>query len=201
LIQDSLKTWGVPGVAVAIVHKDKVIYLQGHGFRELGKKDPVTADTLFPLASCTKAFTTAALAMLVDEGKMAWDDHVRKHLPYFKLKDPVANLGVSLRDLVSHRGGLASHDLLWYQAPWKVEEAVRRLAELAPAYPFRSGYQYQSTMVSAAGLAVASTAQMPWHEFVQKRICQPLGMTRTFFSTNPVLKQADHASPHRKLST
>src|SRR5262245_44629667 len=85
LVQDALKAWDVPGVAVAIVRDDQVVYLKGHGVKEIGRPDPVTPDTVFPIASCTKAFTTTAMAMLVDEGKMDWDDHVRKHVEYFHL--------------------------------------------------------------------------------------------------------------------
>src|SRR6202022_2094198 len=97
-----------PGAAVAIVHDDELVYLKGFGVRELGGHDAVTPDTVFPISSCTKAFTTTAMAMLVDEGKMDWDDPVRKHVDYFHLKDPLADANVTLRDLVTHRTGLSS---------------------------------------------------------------------------------------------
>ena len=113
VIRDALKVWDVPGVAVAVVRDDQVVYLKGHGLREIGTDRPVTPDTVFPLASCTKAFTTAVMAMLVDEGKLSWDDPVRKHLDWFHLSDPLADRDVTFRDLVTHRTGLGSHDLLW----------------------------------------------------------------------------------------
>src|ERR1700676_752275 len=106
IVRDAMKSWEVPGVAVAIVRGDEVVYLKGHGVRELDGKDPITPDTLFPLASCSKAFTTTALAMLIDDGKLAWDDPVRKHVAFFHLADPLADGDVRLRDLLCHRTGL-----------------------------------------------------------------------------------------------
>jgi CubicO group peptidase (beta-lactamase class C family) len=117
LVRRAMSTWRVPGVAVAVVQDDRVVYLRGHGVREAGKDDPVTPDTLFPLGSCTKAFTTTALAVLAGEGKLDWDDPVRRHVPFFRLSDPAADGKVTLRDLVSHRTGVDTHDLLWYHAP------------------------------------------------------------------------------------
>ncbi len=198
ILQDALKAWKVPGVAVAIVSRGRVVYLKGFGVRELGGRQPVTADTIFPLASCTKAFTTTALAMLADEGKLRWDDPVRKHVGYFHLSDPAADALVTLRDLVSHRTGLSGHDLLWYRSPWSQEEIIRRAGRLPLSYPFRGGYHYQSIMVMAAGQAVRAASGSPWDEFVRTRIFQPLGMAGAGFTTTAALKTRDHASPHRQ---
>src|SRR6476646_9460454 len=99
LVERALKHWHVPGVAVAIVRGDEVIYLKGHGVRSATGGEKVTPDTLFPIASCTKSFTTTAMALLVDEGKMSWDDPPRKYVPYFRLSDPLADDAVTLRDL------------------------------------------------------------------------------------------------------
>ena len=196
VVKKSLETWRVPGVAVAIVRDGEVIYLKGHGVRNWKADDPVTPDTLFPIGSCTKAFTTTAMAILVDEGKMDWDDHVRKHLSYFHLSDPLADQDVRLRDLVCHRTGLASNDLLWYRAPWSMEEMVRRAGRLPLAQPFRTRFQYQSTMFTAAGLALASAADQPWQDFVQKRLFDPLGMTESYFTSTAAAKVADRAVGH-----
>src|SRR6266480_4230178 len=136
LLDKAREAWGVPGVAVAIVRGDEVLYLKGSGFRDLNTRDPVTPDTIFPLASCTKAFTTTAMAMLVDEGKMAWDDPVRKHVDFFHLSDPTADANVTLRDLVTHRIGLRSHELLWYRSPWTQQEIIRRIGRVKLDYPF-----------------------------------------------------------------
>ncbi|HVS36523.1 MAG TPA: serine hydrolase domain-containing protein, partial [Gemmataceae bacterium] len=145
--KQSLDAWQVPGVAVAIVRDGDVILLKGYGVRSLDADGAVTPDTLFPIGSCTKSFTTAAMAILVDEGKMGWDDPVRKHLSYFHLSDPLADREVILRDLVCHRTGLASNDLLWYRSPLPPEEVVRRAGSLPLDHPFRTRFQYQTTMV------------------------------------------------------
>jgi CubicO group peptidase (beta-lactamase class C family) len=175
-----------------------VIYLKGHGVKELDKKDPVTPDTVFPLASCTKAFTTTAMAMLVDEGKVRWDDPVRKHVEFFHLSDPSADALVNLRDLVSHRTGVGTHELLWYRSPWSQEEIIRKIGKVKLEYPFRSGFRYQTTMFTTAGWAVGHASGTSWADFVQKRILDPLEMKNTTLTTTEALKSSDHASPHRR---
>jgi CubicO group peptidase (beta-lactamase class C family) len=196
-VQDALRAWEVPGAAVAIVRDDAVVYLKGFGVRELGHDDPVTPDTVFPIASCTKAFTTAAMAILVDEGKMAWDGPVREYIPYFHLSDPLADSQVTLRDLVSHRTGVGPHDFLWYRAAWPQEEAIRRIGRVKAEYPFRASFSYQTTMFTAAGHAVAAAAKMPWAEFVRERLLDPLGLKHVSLTTADALREPDHASPHR----
>jgi CubicO group peptidase (beta-lactamase class C family) len=198
VVADALKAWHVPGVAVAIVSKGEVIYLKGHGVKELGKPDAVTPDTVFPIASCSKAFTTTAMAMLVDEGKMDWDDPVRKHLAYFHLADPLVDANVTLRDLICHRSGVRPHDMLWYRSPLTQEERIRRLAYLPVDQAFRASFNYQSTMFTAAGHAVASASKMSWGNFVRKRILEPLDMTATVLTTPEAERTSDHASPHRR---
>jgi CubicO group peptidase (beta-lactamase class C family) len=198
VIRAALKFWDVPGAAVAVVRDDQVIYLRGHGVREVGRKEPVTPDTAFPIASCTKAFTTTAMAMLVDEGKMAWDDPPRKYVPYFRLSDPLVDANVTLRDLVTHRTGVRSHDLLWYRAPWSQEESIRKIGRVKVELPFRSAFRYQSTMFTAAGHAVAAASGTSWADFVQKRILDPLEMRSTTLTTTAAEKMPDVASPHRK---
>jgi CubicO group peptidase (beta-lactamase class C family) len=157
----------------------------------------VGPDTLFPLASCSKAFTTAIVASLVEEGKLKWDDPVRKHLPDFRLSDPAADALVTLRDLASHRTGLASHDLLWYRAPWKQTEMIRRIGKLSLARPFRTEMQYQSVTYIALGQAAANAAGTPWDELVRERLLKPLEMRRASLTTTEALKDPDISSGHR----
>jgi CubicO group peptidase (beta-lactamase class C family) len=197
LIEHALKRWHVPGVAVAIVRGDKVIYLKGHGVRSVEKGAPVTPDTLFPIASCTKSFTTAAMALLIDEGKMRWDDPPQKYVPYFHLSDPLVDREVTLRDLVTHRTGLRDHRLMWYRSPWTPEERIRRFAHLPLDKPFRTAFQYQSTMFTVAGLAVAKASGLSWADFVQKRLLDPLDMKATHFTTTEIAGLADKAYPHQ----
>lgn len=187
-----------PGVAVAIVEGERLAFAKGFGVRRIGRPEPVTADTRFAIASATKAFTTAAIALLADAGKMNWDDPVARHLPGFRLADPLANELVTIRDIVSHRTGLNRSDALWYNTLWGRDEILRRIAEVPLSKSFRSTYQYQNIMYLAAGEAVARRAGMSWERFVGTRILEPLGMTNTGFSPAEALAAPDVAAPHIK---
>lgn len=198
LLKDALNTFGVPGLAVAIVRNDEVFYLKGAGVRKINTVDPVTADTIFPIASVTKAFTATAIGLLIDEGKADWDDPVRKHLRWFRLADPLADRDVTLRDLLCHRTGLPRHDLLWHRVPWSVEESVRRMAFLEPSRSFRSAFQYNNLGYLAAGLAAASAAGTGWHDLVKTRLLDRLDMKHTVFTSSDAQNNPDHATPHHR---
>lgn len=197
LITDAIKTWEVPGLAIAIVRGDETLLLKGFGHRCAGKPEPVTPDTLFPLASCSKAFTTSLLAMLVDDEVMGWDDPVRKYLPTFKLSDPNADALVVIRDLLCHRTGLGGHDLLWYRAPWGIDDVLRRASFLPLDYPFRAGYRYSTIPFLAAGRAIEQRTGEKWEKLVRKRICEPLGMTGVAFTSSDIPRDADRAEGHQ----
>jgi CubicO group peptidase (beta-lactamase class C family) len=196
ILRQTREFWHAQGIAAAVVRDDKLVYLNGVGVRELGSDHPVTADTLFAIGSCTKAFTATALALLIEEGKAKWDDPVRKHLPWFRLDDPLADRDVRLDDLFCHRIGLAAHDLLWYGAPWSIEESVRRMAFLQRHTSFRSTYEYNNLAYLAAGLAIEAIAKQPWHEFVRDRLFKPLQMKDAVFTSGDAQRAANHASPH-----
>lgn len=196
LVADTMAAWRVPGVAVAIVQNDRVIYLKGFGVKEIGKPDAITPDTLFEIASTTKAFTTTAMAMLVDEKKIDWDEPVRKYVDYFHLDDSCADSLVTLRDIVSHRTGLSRHDELWDYTDWPREQVIRSMATVKLTKPFRSAYQYQNIMFALAGEVVASAAKMPWEQFVRTRIFEPLGMSSTRVSFAD-WNASPHATGHR----
>jgi CubicO group peptidase (beta-lactamase class C family) len=191
IVLATMKAWQIPGAAVAIVKNDRIVYVSGYGTKEFGGA-PVTGDTLFQLASTSKAFTTTALAMLVADGKLSWDDPVRKHLDYFHLADMCADSQVTIRDIVSHRTGLSRHDELWDNSPLTREEVIRSIGKVELTKPFRSEYQYQNIMFIAAGEVVAKTAGMSWDDFVRTRIFQPLSMTHTITS-DADWNTSDHA--------
>ncbi len=193
----ALRTWSVPGASVVIVRDGKVLYLKGQGVRQVGKAGGVTADTLFCLGSCSKAFTTAVMALLVDEGKLRWDDRVRDRLPGFRLSEPLVSREVRLRDLVCHRTGLGNTDLLWYRAPWPPEEGVRRLAFLPLVKPFRTSFGYNSVTFTAAGLAAARAAGSDWDRLVRQRLLVRLGMKRTCLDATAADRDPDRARGHR----
>lgn len=195
-VQASMKDWQVPGVAIAIVRGNDPIYLKGYGVRSLQRGEPVTPDTLFDIGSCTKAFTSAAVGMLVDDGKMNWDDRVDKSIPYFHLADPLADESVTLRDLLTHRTGVPGADLIWYGSPISREEIVRRLAYVPPNAGFRTLFQYQNAMYVSLGVAVGRVYGSTWDAFVKDRIFAPLGMTESDTSSNEAQKSSDYAMPH-----
>ncbi len=192
--------WGVPGLAVAIVKDGQTVLAKGYGVREMGSTDAVDEHTLFAIASNSKAFTSAALAMLVDEGRLAWDDRVQQHLPWFALYDPYVSENMRIRDLLSHRSGLGTYsgDLLWYGTDYSAEEVVRRARFLEPAAPFRASYGYSNLMFIAAGEVVRAVSGRPWQLFVRERILAPLAMERTVTSTDSLSVRDNVATPHAR---
>src|SRR5256885_1539314 len=151
LVADTIMAWHAPGMAVAVVVDDKIVLVKGYGVADVANKKPVTDETLFEIASTTKAFTATAMAMLVDEKKLDWDDPVRKHLPWFRVADPNTDALLTLRDLVSHRSGLGRHDELWDLTAMPRDELLHRVITLPPARPIRTGYIYNNLMFVAAG--------------------------------------------------
>src|SRR5262245_865461 len=198
LMNEAMKHWQTPGSAVVVVRGDEVVYPKGFGVKDVDTRKTVTPDTIFAIGSTTKAFVTAAMAILADEGKMSWDDPVRNHLPYFRLNDPLANENVTLRDIVTHRTGLIRHDLLWYGSPWSREEIIKRIGFVPLTFGFRTTFQYQNIMFLAAGMVVGAASGGSWEEFTQKRIFDPLGMKSANFSALKAERTINHANPHVK---
>lgn len=190
--------FGVPGLAVAIVKDDAVVLSRGYGVRELGGDEAVDDKTLFAIASNTKAFTATLLAILVDEGKVSWNDRVQQYLPWFQLYDPYVSADARIVDLLSHRIGLGtfSGDLVWYGTPYSREEVVRRARFLPQAFPFRAGYGYSNIMYIAAGEVIQKAAGKSWEDLLREKILDPLGMENTVLSVG-ALKAGDNvATPH-----
>ncbi len=198
VLKTAVEAWGAPGAALVVVQGDEVLYMGTAGVKEQGKPDPVTPDTLFAIASTTKAFTCTAIAMLADEGKMSWDAPAQNYIDSFRLSDPLANANVTVRDLVTHRTGMSRNDLLWYGSTHSRAEVIKRISLVKPNTSFRSTYEYNNIMYSVAGTAVGNADGSSWEEVVRKRIFEPLGMTGANFSTHDVLKSSDYASPHEK---
>ena len=192
--------WGIPGLAIAVVKDDSVVFAQGFGVRKLGEPAAVTPHTLFAIGSCTKAFTAAALAMLVDSGKLAWDDPVTQYLKGFQLYDPYVTRELTVRDLLTHRSGLMRGDALWYATPYDRDEVLRRIRYLKPSWSFRSRYGYQNIMFLAAGQLVPAVTGMSWDDFVQRRLFAPLGMSATNTSVTALARAADVATPHERIA-
>jgi len=197
-IETSMKEMGVPGLALAIVHDQKIVLVEGFGLREVSQQIPVTPATRFVLGSTTKAFTTLAMAMLVDEGRMSWDEPVRTYLPEFALKDEWATLRATPRDLVTHRTGLPRHDLVWNGASLDPEEIVRVLRFLEPSRDFRSAYQYNNLMFITAGVLISKVAGFPWEEFLKQKIFLPLGMRSSGCTLSEYLASAEYSLAYNR---
>ncbi len=195
----AVKDWGAVGLAVAVVKDGKTVFAKGYGLRELGKLETADANTLFAIGSTTKAMTAAAIGMLVDEGKVRWDDPVTKYLPGFELGDPYVTREVTVRDLLTHRAGLANGDVLWYRNDNASAEVLRRARFIPMAYSFRSGFIYQNIMYATAGAVVAAASGMSWERFIETRIFGPLGMTGTVATLAGTAGKPNVASPHFRI--
>ena len=197
-----LKTFEVPGLSVAIVKDGKVVLAKGYGVRKLGESTFVDQNTLFGIGSNTKAFTTAALASLVDEGKIAWDDPVYQRLSGFQMYDPYVSHEMTIRDLLTHRSGmgLGEGDLLfWPHTTFTRDDIIYRLRFMKPASSFRSRFAYDNLMYIAAGQIIPAVAGQSWEDYMREEILVPLGMNTTNLS-NAAFKMGDnYAWPHSKV--
>jgi len=198
-VNKAIKEWQVPGVAIAIVKGDQVVFARGYGVRKLGDTAPVDERTLFAIGSSSKAFTAAAIAMLVDEGKVKWDDPVTKYLPGFEMYDPYVTRELTVRDLLTHRSGLQRGDFLWYGSDLDRDEIVRRARFIKPSWSLRSTFGYQNIMFLTAGQLVSRVSGKTWDEFIQQRIFTPLAMTSSSTSINAFKNANNVASPHSKI--
>ena len=177
-----MKTFEVPGMAVAIVKDGKIVVAKGYGVRKLGDPTPVDEFTMFGIGSNTKAFTTAALATLVDEGKLSWDDPVYQRLPGFVMYDPYVSHEMTIRDLLTHRSGmgLGEGDLLfWPHTTYTREEIIYKLRFMKPASSFRSHYAYDNLLYMTAGQIIPAVTGTSWDDYIRQRIFAPLGMTHS----------------------
>lgn len=195
-VEKAMKAWDVPALALAVVKDDEVIYAQGYGTLTSGGNVAVNEHTIFGIGSTTKAFTAAALAMLVDEGRITWDDRVIDHLEWFRLYDTYATRNITIRDLLTHMSGLSRGDRMWYNRNMNREEVVRRVRYQKPATSFRQKYHYSNTMFTAAGLVVKAVTGITWDEFVMKRILDPLDMSRTTTTVRGLDQKSNVASSY-----
>lgn len=195
-IEDGIALWNPPAMAVAVVKDGKPIYLKAFGVGNYVKQNKVDENTLFLCASTTKAFTAAALALLVDDGKVNWDDKVIDHLPNFRLKDPYMTRELTVRDLLTHRSGLGNTDYLWTSMDIPGDSAITRLVDSDFVYSPRASFIYQNLMYATAGAVVEAASEMSWDEFLKQRIYAPLGMSNTYAYLKDVENISNKASGH-----
>lgn len=198
-IERSMEAWEQPGLAIAVVQGDSVIYARGFGVRTLAEPDSVDEHTLFAIASTTKAFTAAALGMLVDQGIIDWDDAAVRHLSGFRVADPFATQQITIRDMLTHRTGVSTHNNVWIAAPFDRKELVRRMRHLPQATEHRAGYRYNNLIYTAAGEVVGAAAHSTWDDFLEERIFMPLGMHRTTTRYHVAVSSTNVASPHLRV--
>ncbi|MBK8057320.1 MAG: serine hydrolase [Gemmatimonadetes bacterium] len=192
----AMATFKVPGLAVAVVKNDSVIFAKGYGVRALGAPEPVTPHSLFAVGSTSKAFTVAVLQQLEQEGKLKLDDPATQYLPSLQLYDPYVTRELTVRDLVTHRSGLPTANAVWYGTPYSREEILRRLRYRKPSASFRSTWQYQNEMFLAAGQVIAAVDGRSWDDAVKARLFTPLGMRASGTSVRELATMPDVAQPH-----
>jgi CubicO group peptidase (beta-lactamase class C family) len=197
-LEQARQAWTMPGLSVAIVDGDDIVFAEGFGVLEQGKPAEVDADTLFAIGSNTKMFTAAALGTLVDENKLDWDDKVVERLDGFLLADPYRTGELTLRDALSHRAGYATWtgDLLWWGSDITREESVARLRYLEPAFALRTQWGYSNFMFLVAGEITEQATGKQWETVIEERLLQPLGLKRTFARFSDVERQDNLATPH-----
>lgn len=201
IVEDFMRNFEIPGMGIAVVRPGVAPFARGYGVRTLGRPEPVDTDTLFAIASNTKAFTAAAFAMLVEEGKLGWEQPVVKYLPEFRMSDPAVTQMMTVRDLLVHRSGLAlgAGDLMQFpQSDRSAEELMRALQYLELARGFRSGYAYDNILYVVAGILIERVSGLRVEEFITKRIFAPLGM-RTAVANLPLVRSSNVVGRHARL--
>ncbi|WP_373523826.1 serine hydrolase [Aquiflexum sp.] len=197
--EQMIKDWDVPGASIGIVKDGELLFIGNYGTKVVGNNEKPDSNTLYAIASNSKAFTTAVFGMLVQEGKLGWNDKVKDHLPYFSLyDDPWISANVTIRDLLSHRVGLGtfSGDVIWYKSEADAGELIKRAGKVPQAYDFRSGYGYSNLMYITAGEVIKKVTGKSWGENVQERILKPLGMDRTITTAKDLTKKDNYTTAH-----
>lgn len=198
-VRDAVAEWEAPGLAIAVVKDGEIVFVQGYGLRERGQPEAVDEHTRFAVGSTTKAMTAALVGMLVDEGKLGWDDPVQDHLPWFRVRDPWVSRELTVRDLLTHRAGLPNADQLWYGQDNDPREILGRMRFVGQETSMRSAFTYQNIMYAAAGALIAEVSGHPWEVFLRERLLEPLDMRETLATAQGLASQPNVASPHFRI--
>ena len=199
-IEAALRDFGVPGLGVSVIANHDVVLSRGFGVRALGSPDRVDEETRFAIGSISKSFTATAIAMLVDEGKLAWDARVTEYLGSFALFDPYVTRELTVRDLLVHRSGLERGDMMWYKSGYDRDEVLRRVLHLQPSWSFRTTFGYQNVMYTAAGEVIRAVSGASWDDFVTSRLLQPLGMQRSSAHITLLDRSDNLAASHAEIA-
>ena len=195
-----VKSWDVPGMSIGIIKDGEIVFTGNYGQKQIGEGNAPDQETLYAIASNTKAFTSALMGMLVQEGTINWDDKVQQYLPYFAVYDPWVSAEITIRDLLCHRVGLGtfSGDVIWYKSDFTSEELIKRIKHLPQAYDFRAGYGYSNLMYITAGKLIEEVTGKSWAENIQEKILRPLNMQRTLTSVRGLTHTQNYATPHAR---
>ncbi|MEO8516320.1 MAG: serine hydrolase domain-containing protein [Flavobacterium sp.] len=200
LVENTLKSFNVPGIAVAIVKDGKIVLAKGYGVKSIATKEKVDANTLFGIASNSKAFTTAAIAMLVDEGKIKWDDKVIQYIPEFKMYNEYVTNEFTVRDLLTHRSGLglgAGDLMIWPDgSDFKPKDIIQNIQYLKPVSAFRTKYDYDNLLYIIAGQVIEKVSGKTWGDFIEQRIMNPLEMNHSATSFVRLKDTTNVIAPH-----
>jgi CubicO group peptidase (beta-lactamase class C family) len=202
-VQQVMQTFKVPGLSLAIVKDGRVVLSKGYGLKRMAASDPVNGQTLFGIASNTKAFTATALAMLTEQGVVRWDAPVIDYLPGFRMHDPYVTQEMTVQDLLVHRSGLGlgAGDLLWWPASsYSRKEIVERIRYLKPVTSFRTAYAYDNVLYSVAGEVIEAVSGLCWEDFIQQHILQPVGMTHSLSRISRLNQMDNIAVPHGEIN-
>ena len=196
-----VKDWDLPSASIGIVKDGELVFTGNYGLLEEGKSGGPDENTLYAIASNSKAFTSAIIGMLVQEGKLNWNDKVKKYLPYFAVYDVWVSEHVTIRDLLSHRVGLGtfSGDNIWYKSERSAEEMIKSIRYVPKAFEFRAGFGYSNLMYVTAGELIRTVTGKSWGQNVKERILIPLGMDRTLYSLSGLEAKGNFASPHARI--
>ena len=191
-----MASWKVPGMSIAIIYKDKIVFAKGYGTQQFGEDSPVTADTIFAIGSATKAFTAASLALLVDQGSLSFNTPLRPLLPEVHWNSELLTSEMTLADLLANRTGLEMGDLVWYKSGLTQQELIERLPYLKSDNPFRSTFSYNNLTYMIAGKVIPRVTGQSWNKWVEAKLLKPLHMDRTTTSVAEAIKMDNIASPH-----
>jgi len=195
-MEQVMKDWNAPGIGVGIVMGDKLVFAKGYGFRDYGKKLPYTITTTQPIASNSKLFTAVAVGLLVEDGKLRWDEPIKQFVPTIRFYNDELDRSVTIRDMLSHRTGVTRHDSMWYKSTFTRRELWDRLRYLEPTAPIRTKFLYNNLMFTAAGQVIEELSGKTWEQFVQQRIFDPLSMSRSTLTIEDNIKGPEPAVPY-----
>lgn len=196
MIQQGMEDWHIPGLAAVVVKEGEVVFSEVYGVKEVQTGSEVNHETLFNMGSTTKAVVCMALGILVDQGKLKWEDKVREHLPEFRLSDAYLTEEARVKDLLTHNLGMAGADLLWVLDSTSTKETIHRFAMAKKAYPVRGGYQYNNLMYAIAGEVIRAVSGKPWTVFVKEHLFTPLEMTRTVAKASDIFAAGNYVTPY-----